>query len=271
MLGKLIKYEFKNTSKTILTTYAALIFATLMGALALFQISRGNAPDNTFFNIVNISLLIIYGIVIVGVYCMDFIYLSYQYYKTMYSSQGYLTHTLPVSPAAVFGSKILVFFVWMLASSILSVLSLIILLEGGSGGDFFDTLQDFSWRGFSESVSELFGMSAVLLIFLFSVISLLGILLYILWITASMAIGQLSQKNRTMYSILAAFCFYVLNQIISTSFLGICGYSTGAFLEGNLRSFMHIIIGSSIGMTSLFIVVLYGICFYINKKKLNLE
>lgn len=271
MLGKLINYEFKHTARTMLITYAALAVATLMGSIALFQIARGNAANETFSSITYIVLLVVYGIVIVGIYCVDFIYLSYQYYKTMYSSQGYLTHTLPVSPAAVLGSKILVFFVWMLFTTMITVLSLLVLLQIGSGGEFFDSFNDVSWSDFSESTYHLFGMSPGLLLFLFSVISLLGILLYILWITASMAIGQLSQKNRTICSILAAFGFYIADQILSTAVLVSCGYTNGAFLNGGLTSFMHIIIGSSIGMTTLFIVVLYGICLYINSRKLNLE
>lgn len=271
MLGKLIKYEFKHTAKTMLTTYAALAAATLMGSIALFQMARGNAANETFSGIISIVMLIVYGITIIGVYCVDFIWLSYYHYKTMYSSQGYLTHTLPVSPAAVFGSKILVFFVWMLASLLLSVFSLLVLLQIGSGGDFLRMLGDITWNDFSRSSYELFGMPAVLLLFVFIVVSLLGILLQILWIAGSMAIEQLSQKNRTVCSILAAFGFYIADQILSTVVLVSCGYTNGAFLNGGLTSFMHIIIGSSIGMTSLFIVVLYGICLYINKKKLNLE
>lgn len=270
MLGKLINYEFKHTAKTMLITYAALAAATLMGSLALLQ-EPGSAVGSTFSEIVSIVLLVLYIIAIIGIYCADFIYLCYQYYKTMYSSQGYLTHTLPVSPSAVFGSKIAVFFVWMLLTSLLSFFSVIIFLQVGSRGEFFHTLDGIVWNSFSESVNEIFGMSAGLLLTLFCVISLLGILLYILWITASMAIGQLFQKNRTVACILAAFCFYIINQILNTVFLAVSGYSTGLFLEGEAASFMHTIIGGSIGMTILFIVVLYGICLTINKKKLNLE
>lgn len=271
MLGKLIKYEFKHTSKTMLTTYAALALATLMGSLALFQMESGSADDGTFFSIISVVMFVIYIIAIIGVYCVDFIYLSWQYHKTMYSSQGYLTHTLPVSPAAALGSKILVFFVWMLLSSLLSVLSVMILLQVGTGGEFLRELNSITWSDFSREVYELFGMSGGLLIFLFTVTSLLGILLYILWITASMAIGQLSQKNRTVCSILAAFCFYVISQIVSTLLLFASGYSTHAFLDGDLQAFIHTIIIRSIALTAVFLIVLYGICLYINKRKLNLD
>lgn len=270
MLGKLIKYEFKHTTRTMVVTYAALAAATLMGAFALYRLNF-KTTDSTFVSIMSIVMVVLYAIVIIGVYCVDFIYLCYHYHKTMYSSQGYLTHTLPLSPAAIFGAKILVFFVWMLVSTLLSVFSFLILLQAGTGGSFLEEVMGLTWSGFSEDVFSIFGMPAGLLLVLFTVISLLGILLYILWITASMAIGQLSRKNRTVCSILTAFGFYILNKVVNTFMLAACGYSTSAFLNGDLTAFMHLIFGVSITTTAVYIIVLYGICLYVNKKKLNLE
>lgn len=271
MLGKLIKYEFKHTTRTMITTFAALVIATLIGSLALYRLNFKTVEDGTFVTIMSIIMVVLYAIVIIGVYCVDFIYLCYHYHKTMYSSQGYLTHTLPLSPTAIFGAKILVFFVWMLVSTLLSVFSFLILLQAGTGGSFLEEIRSLTWSDFSRDVYDLFGMPAGLLLVLFTVVSLLGILLYILWITASMAIGQLSRKNRTVCSILAAFCFYIINQVVSTLMLVACGYSNGALLNGELTSFMHLIFAASITTTLVFIAVLYGICIYINKKKLNLE
>ena len=48
MLGKLIKYEFKHTSKTMFTTFVVLAFATLMGSIALYQVDRGTGDKGTF-------------------------------------------------------------------------------------------------------------------------------------------------------------------------------------------------------------------------------
>ena len=271
MLGKLIKYEFKHTSKTIFTTWAVLAATTLMGSLALLRLDQGDSSDATFSVIMSGVMLILYIIALIGIYCVDFIYLCYHYHKTMYSSQGYLTHTLPVSPAATLGVKIFTLFVWMTVSSVLLSASVLILLQVGSGGEFFNAFSTFSWKEFTLSVDEIFGMSVSYLIFLAVVEFLLGLLYRILWITASMAIGQLFQSGRTGFSILAGFCIYLANQIVSTIFLAATGYNLNAFLEGNVRSFMNYVMGGSIGIGIAFIVLLYGICFYINKKKLNLE
>lgn len=253
------------------TTFAVLAVATLMGSIALRQVDRGTAGNGNFFTAISVIMLILYFIAIIGIYCVDFIYLCYHYHKTMYSSQGYLTHTLPVSPAAVFNVKILTIFIWTLASTVLSTLSVLILLQVGSGGEFFGAFADLSWDGFSRSVRELFGMSAGCLLFLFFVEFVLSILWYIMWITASMAIGQLFQGSRTGFSILAGFCIYMVNQIASTVYLAAFGYNLDEFLNGNFKSFMNYVMGGSIGITAVLLILLYLICLYINKRRLNLE
>lgn len=271
MIGKLIKYEFRHTSKTMFTTWAVLVVATLMGSFALYRLDQGSTSVTTFSTIVSGIMLVLYVIALIGIYCVDFIYLCYHYHKTMYSSQGYLTHTLPVSPAATFGVKILVLFVWMLASSILLAASVLVLLQVGSGGKFFGLFFPFMWDEFIQSVNELFGMPAALLIFLFTVSAILGILWRILWVTASMAIGQLFQSGRMGFSILAGFCIYVVNQIVSTVFLTASGYNIGVLLDGSFRGFMGTIMAGSIAISAVMLIALYAICIYINKKKLNLD
>ena len=59
MLGKLIKYEFKHTSKTIFTTWAVLAAATLMGSLALLRLDQGDSSDATFSVIMSGVMLIL--------------------------------------------------------------------------------------------------------------------------------------------------------------------------------------------------------------------
>lgn len=270
MLGKLFKYEFKNTSKTMLTTYAVLAVATLMGSLALYKLDRGWG-DQTFLLIISAVMVFAYVIAIVGIYCIDFIYLCNHYHKTMYSSQGYLTHTLPVSPAATFSVKVLTIFAWMLLSTVLSIVSFLVLLLLGSGGELARVFSDFSWTAFAMGAREIFGMEPGTLIFLFVLAALVETLWSILWILTSMAVGQLFQKNRTIFSVLTGFAIYMISQIASSLFLAVNGYSTGLFLGKNLSSFMTTVIGGGIAITTVYFTILWGICIYINKKRLNLE
>lgn len=117
----------------------------------------------------------------------------------------------------------------------------------------------------------MFGITGNSLLLCFVLSGILGILLYILWITASMAVGQLAQTNRTGFTILAAILFYMASQIINTVFLAVSGYNLNALLGLSAASFMKNIFAGNLVITVVYLIALYGICIYINKKKLNLE
>lgn len=271
MLGKLIQYEFKHTAKTMTLTYAVLAAATLMGSVALYRLNHEPSSSSSFLTVISAIMLVFYVLAIVAIYCVDFIYLCAHYHKTMYSAQGYLTHTLPVSPAASFGVKIFTMFVWMFISTVLSTLSFLIFVQIGSGGVFFEEFTSFEWGIFAEEAYAMFGISGGYLLLLFILSGILGVLLSILWITASMAVGQLAQTNRTGFTILAAVCFYAINQIVSSLLLAVSGYNIASLLDGSASAFMKTVLWGSLAMTIVFLVILYGICLYINKRKLNLE
>lgn len=92
-----------------------------------------------------------------------------------------------------------------------------------------------------------------------------------MWVAASMAIGQLFQGSRIGFSILAGFCIYMINQIAGTAYMAVFSYTLNDLLNGNLKPFMNRVIGGSIGISAVLLVILYVICIYINKKRLNLE
>ena len=267
MLGNLIKYEFKNTAKTMLTTYAVLAVCTVMGALSLRYLNE-RPFDHTVFSAVGKGMLILYVVSVIAVYSFHFIYLFSNYYKTMYSAQGYLTHTLPVSPAATLNVKIFSFFIWMVASTLLSVLSFLCFLWIGADMAFLRIISFFT----DGTLVTVFGEAIDKLILSILLSAFLGILLCILWIGASMAIGQLFHKNRTGFTVLAAAGLYIVNQMVNTSFLiYFVNYDSGDILKGNIDYAVEGLTSGAMAINAVCILVLYGICLYINKKRLNLE
>lgn len=131
MLGKLIKHEFRTTSRYILLIMAALVIITPIAAIYL-RYSGG------FINRLNLSsdiigtlqkffsgiCILVYVIAVIGVAFTTFISLLYRFYKSMISSEGYLTHTLPVKTSSILFSKGFVALVWSIASSLLIILSI---------------------------------------------------------------------------------------------------------------------------------------------------
>ncbi len=273
MLGKLIKWEFKSTAKLMFITYGALAIATVMGAVSLYQLNDANSQTSTMHFVLWTVLLGIYFFAIIGIYTGDFIYLCSHYYKTTYSAQGYLTHTLPVSPYSVFGAKVLSALLWMLISSLLFILSGLIVLQIASEGMLWRQITEImNWKEIGKEFYELTGISVSVFILLLLFNFLLALLTYLLFVYASMAIGQLFNTSRTGFSILAGFCLYLLGQALSLIFLSVSGYSRlfSALPLSLARTTRFIFLWGTL-LNVITAVFLYIICIYINKKRLNLE
>ena len=96
MLGKVLKYEFKNSVAVMGIFYAALVLFTIMGCFGLHGLqidSSASTPASVWFGV----LLVFYFVGMVAVNVVSFIYFCKNYSTTMYSAQGYLTFTLPVN------------------------------------------------------------------------------------------------------------------------------------------------------------------------------
>lgn len=133
MLGKLIKHEFKTTGRYILLIMAILVIITPFAALYLrysgklinwLNISSGtiHVLQNLFSGI----CIAAYIVALIGVGAITGITLIYRFYKSMISSEGYLTHTLPVKTSSILISKGFVALVWSYASLIIIILSLLV-------------------------------------------------------------------------------------------------------------------------------------------------
>ena len=93
MLGKLFKHEMKETGKLLLPLDLILIAATCIAAFLV----KMDFFMGTTLQIIPQIYMILYVLSIVALVVLTFIYLVIRYYKTMYSSQGYLTRGAPLS------------------------------------------------------------------------------------------------------------------------------------------------------------------------------
>ncbi len=109
MFIKLLKHEFRATRRTVPFIYLATMFMILVNLLTR-QLDIGWVSG--FMMIMMIG----FGAVQI---LMTYIVVFARYYKNLYNSEGYLTHTLPVPPRKLLASKAVVAFFWLLISYIL--------------------------------------------------------------------------------------------------------------------------------------------------------
>ena len=272
MLGKLIKYEFKNTAKVMLILYAFIVAISIVGSIAL---RRYWFPtnDSDIADIATVSVLVLYILAIFALFVITYVYMCIHFYKTMYSDQGYLTHTLPVRPLTTLHVKLFVSMIWMLLSFVLLFLSVIGLLTGMSSGEIWQEITSESW----QEIAAIYGMSPGSLVVYMIVALFLSCMSYLLWIYASLSIGQLFDQHKIGASVIAGVVIYIINQIIGSATLVLTGYSSSmltntVFMSEELYAdAMNTVLYLSLLESLIGVIILYVVCNVIVRKHINLD
>ncbi len=296
MLRKLIKYEWKDVYKVGLLLVGALALATLVGFLAtqtpmwseLFGESGSQMNDlsESLLWIVGFFAFFLYTMMLMGVVYGIFIYLTVHFYKTMYTDEGYLLHTLPVTKHQILISKILVSSLWVYIIYIAMLLSLAIFALGFVGGvtssTFPELLQQiavFLESVWPEMLREM-GPDGVSLLIHYAgsmgLLMLLGIPSGLLCIFGATSLGQLFPKHRVLMSILCyagimiaeAMITGILGSVISAA--AIMGASAVESFSLGLHS-LAIRYDVSLFIHLLMAVGLYMVSYYVTSRKLNMD
>lgn len=277
MLGKLFKYEFKNTSKLMLTVYGIFIISTIISTIGLstnvLQTDIDRLP--LIFQLMFFAVMMLYILSMFALFLVTFVYLCIHFYKTMYSDQGYLTHTLPVKPVALFNVKLTTAWVWMMGSMILFVLSIFIMMFGATQGELIDIVLNSPIPQILEQFEQVFGMKFLTFILLMFVMMAFSCVSYLLMVYASISIGQLFNQHKIVMAVVAGIVIYILEQIAGSIVLLLTGSSFSALVYADYVTvgdimFSAPIIASMI-VSVIFAIAFYVICVVIQKKHLNLD
>lgn len=276
MLGKLFKHEMRALTKVLLPVNVLLLLITGIGSLTLRSFNFNPENSNAVSQMLLTLFITSYFVSLVCVTCGAFIYMFVRYYKTMYSDEGYLTNTLPLGTHTLIIGKTLASSLWLFITYSVTFLSVILLVYGQLNSatrgeiyvEFLNLIEEYN-RYAPVSFGPL--MILALLIYLASMVY------SVLFMFASMAIGQLFHKHKIIGSIVAYFGLNMVVQIISTIamvFSGMFGYMSadGSFATpDSIISYFY----SAYAINGIIVVVLGAACYYISyvltKKKLNLD
>lgn len=230
MLKKLFKYEWKAFWKVPTAINVFLGIMTFIGIISLaspfweldirgIEIMLGLA---VFFYILAIAAGSI-GVTIA---------ITARYYKNIYTDEGYLTNTLPVTARQIILSKLFVGVIWSFitgAAVSISVFSLIYTasLSYSDVNIFYEFWQDFPefLRSFREEVK----ISFFLFAFLGLIYLILSTALSILKLYTAIALGQLFSRHKVAGAVMWYIGEYVVFEIITSFLRGIPSYSNGLF------------------------------------------
>ena len=271
MLVKLLKYEFKSTSRIMWILYAAsIVCGALLGLVLRMEtifsgaqydgLSITGTGDNRLLAILLFSLLAIYMLLLGAMMVMTYIMIIMRFYRNLLLGEGYLMHTLPVKPHKLILSKLLVAILWVIIALAAVILSAIVI--GLTSGILPQALKGIPFHELMYGLSELFkresGVPQLLLLAFFGGVS------QILQFYFAMAIGNLANQNKLLFSVLAYIGISTVLSILQVILM----VSSTDFFAG--EAFFDSII-----IRSLLLSVVSGIAYffgtnYILKNRLNL-
>ena len=278
MLGKLFKYEFKNTAKVMLTIYGLFIVTTLMGAAGFAGIASGSGEDSAplVIRLLIYSSVFLYVLSLFALFVVTYIYVCIHFYKTMYSDQGYLTHTLPVKPLALFNVKLATSWVWLMGSILLFCISLFVIMFAAFGRELLSPPVVIDYGTLRAEFVSVMGMSMgqfILLMVFMMAFSCIG---YLLIVYTCISIGQLFNQHKLVWAFVTGIVLYFIEQVTGSLVLLVTG---GSFFSNTMHNdivtFSDIFTSTpfiaSYTLSILFAIAYYVICVVIQKRHLNLD
>lgn len=288
MLGKLIKHEWKSVYKINCIMIGAVVLMTLLGCIAIRFTSITEIFENEYIFeeepmiafIMMMSMVasfVLYVLTLMGAVYGVLIYTSVHFYKTMYTDEGYLIHTLPVTPHQILISKTLVSGIWY-ALVTLAVTVSIFSIVFSVGGVVIDAVPDVTWADFWSTLGEIWtemqgamGAQMIHAIIVIVLLVLVGPFCGIMMLFGAITLGQLSKKHKVMMSILAYIAVSMINgffAFVTELFISMfSGFTMNEVSTGYMLMQYDFSLLQSVAMG----VALYFISHYIITKKLNLE
>lgn len=257
MLGKLLKYEFKATSKMLLPLYGVIIALTLINRIFLEDTFQ-SASTNASFEWVKALILVGYILILIASGIITTIIIILRFYKNMLKDEGYLMNTLPVSTESNILSKLIAAVSWLIIAQIVIILSVMIIIPGNYGFEGVSSM--YGWFDSYVDMNNLMITSLLL--------SMIDMIKKILILYASMCIGQLAKKSKVFCSFVAfigiKFIVSIINGIVGIS-------SSNRYISVFTESISEVSILPSVVTSIIIIVLLFFVCSKILKEKLNLE
>ncbi len=265
MVKKLYKHEFAYYLRSMLPIYGILLgIATLARVIQFFE------ADNTVYDILSGTSVGSYVICVITCLVLTTVFTITRYYRNLFTAEGYLTFTLPVTPAQHMWTKLLTATAFQLISLVIVFSSLCIISAGDllneiikAGVYLFNRLPQDWQAHFGLFVGE-----GILLTVATTVNSLL--LFY-----ACITVGQMFNKNRVLAAVGIYVGYYIVTQILGTIVTVFAAFlpwgDIGQFFMRHTIGCIHGGAWATLLFTTLISAAYFILSHQIIRHKLNLE
>ncbi len=269
MVKKLFKQEMLYYVRSLAPVYIILLGVSLMGRIIQFFES-----DSWVYSTVSGSALVAYIVAIIAALGLATIFCVIRYYKNMFTGEGYLTLTLPVTFTQHLLVKLGAAVLTMVATMVVALVSVFIFLSGDWLVELWKAAVYLS-RDLVDAVGGhlVFYIGEALLLLL--TLLVMEILIYYMCIS----LGQTFRKNRILAAIGIYYGIYLVTQIITTIIMIAATFSVSFLPMEEIARWVRdhifgVIHGCLLGGTVLAAVislVLFIVSHWVLRKRLNLE
>jgi len=255
MLGKLMKHDMKNMGRLLLPLNAIVLLMTLAGIIL---------RATGLFDLENVGpllgiLLTTYVIGMAVIAVVSYFYPIIHYYRNLFSRQGYLTFTLPVSTWKILFSKTVIGFGWYLVNIGVALFS-VWAITG------FLRIPSTHMANMNHYLMQEIGMTFNTLMGWVIGIGLISLLWSLLTAYFSISVGQLYAKYKIIASIVAYIAIYTVMQILVTIVL-----IPFIISEPGVQTVVSVSFYGTLISTIVFSILFYIFSGVIIKKKVNLD
>ncbi len=270
MVRKLIKYDFIPLLRLLLPAYLVLFGVALINrVIQLFEsIAAPTESFSVIYQMLFSSSIVLYCIGISVCTVMTLIVCAIRFYQALYSNEGYLNNTLPVTPSQHIFAKLLSSLIFCAFSVVTIFLSFIVLTFGELNVEIFKAIGYLLNKALVADAANTFMFTIEIIIaIVFGYISML-LLLFM-----CVSIGQLANKRKILLSVGVFFGIYTIGQFGATALsigFALSGSVVHKWIEENPAQFFQ---GVLVILFAAEIVVSftgYFLSRYLLTKKLNL-
>ena len=277
MVKKLFKHEIAYYMRSMLPVYG------ILGAIAVFgRIIQFFEADNTIYNTVNIIAILSYVVAIIAVMAMSYVFTITRFYRHLFTSEGYLSFTLPVTPTQHILTKLTTAVITHAASLVVILLSACIITAGDvlvevikAAAYIVDLIPERLAFTFKETTAAQWQVNIWLFVIEFILLLVTAVIYQMLLFYGCITVGQTFSKNRILAAVGAYFGYYLATQAVGTVLVIVSQFLpwetfSDIFYAAPIGC-IHIL---TIGYILLNLLIATGLFFvsrYIVRHRLNLE
>jgi hypothetical protein len=270
MLGKLLKYEFRESARTLLPFLAASV---VFGLFAILFINIGRSANKATLEYFSNFCLIMFVLTLFVIFIVYIVVIIRRFYKNLLTDEGYLMFTLPVSTSALLWSKIIVALVSVIVVSAISSLMVYFIITA------YDISLNYSLNYMLSSLFDAVreeGLSLTQIILQIVLLFLSSILTFILMLYTSMSVGYSFNHHKQLYSVLTFFGILILLQLLlggeMTQIAFRISNSYSSFESSvQIGLFASNLLWIQTGIFVALCIIFYFITYWMLSKHLNLE